>query len=200
VNRPAGLLFDLDGVLVDSYEAWFRVQNALARELGRPAISRDAFRAAWGQGVEDDVRAFYPDSTVAEVAAFYDLRFPEHLDHVEVMPGAAELIEELRGRGFPTCVITNTPAPLARRLLGMAEIVPDALVGGTDVPAPKPAPDMVRRGAELLGLDCERVAVIGDSRYDREAARAAGAAFIGFRIDGDRRVETLEEVLELLKP
>jgi phosphoglycolate phosphatase/AHBA synthesis associated protein len=200
VKRPAGLLFDLDGVLVDSYEVWFRVQNDLSRELGRPPIPRDAFRAGWGQGIEEDVRAYYPDSTVTEVEAFYDRRFPEHLEHLAVMAGAAELFDALRARACPTCVITNTPAPLARRMLGRAGIVAGAVVGGTDVPAPKPAPDMVLRGAELLGMDVARVAVVGDSRYDREAACAAGAMFIGFRIDSDRRVDRLEEVLDLLAP
>ncbi len=49
------VLFDLDGVLVDSYEVWFPLLNACARELGCPAIDRDRFRDAWGQGVQEDL-------------------------------------------------------------------------------------------------------------------------------------------------
>ena len=66
-------------------------------------------------------------------------------------------------------------------------------------PRPKPAPDIVLRACELLGVAVTDAVVVGDSEFDRRAARAAGARFIGFRCRGDRRIEELDELLELVR-
>ncbi len=112
--------------------------------------------------------------------------------------GAPELFPRLRESGYRSCVITNTPTALARDVLRRAGIEADAVVGSTDVPAAKPAPDMVLRACGLLLVGPAEAAVVGDSRYDREAARAAGASFIGYRIAGDFRIERLDELLDLI--
>ena len=54
------VLFDLDGVLIDSWEVWFRVLNAAAAEWGYAAISRETFAGAWGQGLAADQERFFP--------------------------------------------------------------------------------------------------------------------------------------------
>ena len=192
------LLFDLDGVLVDTYRVWHAVLNAFAGEHGYAAISERAMEAAWGQGVDADRASFFPGTTVPDLEAFYNARFPDHIEQLEVIAGGGEAMRRLAKLGIATAVITNTPAPLARLLLGRAGAEPVALVGGTDVPRPKPAPDMVLRACELLATTPAEAAVVGDSDYDRDAARAAGALFIGFRRPGDRRVEELAELPELL--
>ncbi len=197
-DRPMrALLFDLDGVLVETYGVWHAVINAYARKRGYPEVSDEAMQAAWGQGVDADARTFFPGTSVAELEAFYNARFPDHLDDLSVMPGAARVTATIRAAGLPIAVVTNTPAPLARELLRRAGVEPDVLVGGTDVPRPKPAPDIVLRACELLGVPVSAAAVVGDSDFDRRAAGAAGARFIGFRCPGDDRVEELDELLVL---
>ena len=57
------VLFDLDGVLVDSREAWFEAMSRVAKELQAPAIARERFDATFGQGVDADIEAFYPGVT-----------------------------------------------------------------------------------------------------------------------------------------
>ena len=69
------VLWDLDGVLVDSYEVWFHLLNHTARAFGAPPISRAQFAGGWGQGIELDVQLFFPERTVPEVEAFYHAHF-----------------------------------------------------------------------------------------------------------------------------
>ncbi len=113
------------------------------------------------------------------------------------MPEVPRVFETLRERSLRTAVITNTPAPVAWDMVKRAGGTPDLLVGGTDVPRPKPAPDMVLRACELLEIPAGETLVVGDSRYDREAARAAGTFFAGLGIEGDVRLDRLVDVLRI---
>ena len=192
------VLFDLDGVLVETYDVWHALLNTFARERGYPPISNDAMTAAWGQGVDADARTFFAGTEVEELADFYNRRFADHVDGLSVMPGAARVVSRVRAAGLATAVVTNTPAPLAKALLRRAAVEPDVLVGGTDVPPPKPAPDGVLRCCELLGVRVEEAAMVGDSHFDRRAAAAAGVLFVGFRCWGDRRIEALDELPAVL--
>jgi phosphoglycolate phosphatase/AHBA synthesis associated protein len=188
------LLFDLDGVLIDSYEVWFALLNAVAREFDYPAISRDAFREGWGQGIEADARLLFPRHTVPDLERIYAERFERHLGVLAVASGVPALFEALRARGVRSAVITNTPASMARSLVARAGATPDVLVGGTDVPRAKPAPDMVLHACAKLGVAPREAWVVGDTEFDRAAARAAGAGFVGLGTEGD---VTLAELGEL---
>lgn len=193
-DSPSAVLFDLDGVLIDSYDVWFEVMSGVARELGYPPLDPDVFRAAWGQSVEDDRRMFFPRHSTDELAAYYDAHFPDHLEHLTIADGVGGVFEELAARRVPTAVVTNTPNPLASELVARTAATPDVIVGANDVPRPKPAPDMLLRACELLDAAPHRAVMVGDSHFDRDAARAAGCRFIGLGIEGDVRIDRLEEL------
>jgi phosphoglycolate phosphatase/AHBA synthesis associated protein len=193
------VLWDLDGVLVDSYEVWFHVLNHTAREFGAAPVSREVFASGWGQGIEKDVERFFRDRTVAEVEAFYHAHFMDHASHLKVDPDARVVIAALRSAGLGQSLITNTPGPLAAKILASVGLELDAVVGGTDVPRGKPAPDMVLEACRRLGVTPAQALVVGDSRYDRDAAAAAKVRFVGLRFDGDQRIERLVELPSLLR-
>jgi HAD superfamily hydrolase (TIGR01509 family) len=181
------VLWDLDGVLVDTYEVWFFLLNDVARRLGYPEIGREAYRGSWGQGMEEDVRKFYPRHTVPALRAEYDRFYGDHLHHLKVMDGAEAA---LRALALPKAVITNSPTSLARRALSLAKLEPcfDTVVGSDQVANSKPAPDMVLEACRRLGVRPEEALVVGDSRFDEGAARAAGAPFTWFRSFAELRV------------
>lgn len=191
------MLWDLDGVLIDSYEVWFHLLNATSRAFGGTEISREAMRDGWGQGIAADVERFFPHKTVAETEAWYHAHFMEHASHLRVDPDARAVTAELRRRGIAQALISNTPSPLAREILAHALLELDHVVGGTDVLNAKPAPDMVREACRRLGVTAREAVVVGDSRYDLEAARGAGVACIGLRFDADGRIERLGDLLLL---
>ena len=192
------ILFDMDGVLVDSFEAWLHLLNAAALHLDSPPVDRERFRALYGQPTEEDVRAFFPGHAVEEVEAFYDTHFGDYSQHVKSNPEAPHVLMILRHMSIGVGVITNTPSPLANRILNGLDMAPDVLVGGSDVPRAKPAPDMVLRACQLLGVAPAEALAVGDSLYDRQAAAAAGVRFAGLGVEGDVRLERLGDVINLV--
>jgi phosphoglycolate phosphatase/AHBA synthesis associated protein len=190
-----GVLFDMDGVLLHSYEAWLRVLQSAAVDLGYPPLTREQFHPLWGQGVQADVRNFFTRHTAVEIEAYYAAHFRDHAAQVSVHPEASRVIDSLRARGIRTAVITNTPTSMALEALSAAGLDPEVVVGASDVAREKPAPDMVILACERLGVPRNEAVVVGDSRYDREAAQAAGVRFAGLRIEGDVILQNLSEVL-----
>jgi HAD superfamily hydrolase (TIGR01509 family) len=174
------ILFDLDGVLVDTFEVWVRLLDDVARRLGYPPVPRSSVERSWGQGVEADVQAFYPRHTVEEIRGWYARHYGDHLGRLRVMEGASERLSSLR---LPKAVVTNSPSGIARRALETARLDRhfDAVVGSDEVPRSKPAPDLVVEACRRLAVAPGRAVLVGDSSYDEEAARAAGAGFILFR-------------------
>lgn len=190
------VLFDLDGVLVDSREVWFQVMRAAAGHFGHPDISRAGFDRTFGQGVDADIREFMPGTAYADLDRYYDEHFMDHAEHFRSDPGGPAVLAGLRQAGVRTAVVTNTSTPLATDILTRVGLEPDALVGSSDVEQAKPAPDMVLLGLERLGVGAADAMMVGDSAYDRDAAGAAGVHFLGYNgIEGDETLASLEELL-----
>lgn len=184
---PAAVLFDMDGVLIDSFGIWLAVMNATAQELGHPAISRAQLVDAFGQGLEEDVRRFYPGATVDDVRTSFARAMPGHLHEVRVDPEAGEVLRELGRQGVRRAVVTNTQDDLAGAVLqaaGLADAVDfvSALSPGV---REKPAPDLVLRALEALGVEAPAAGMVGDTDFDARAAAAAGVPFLRHRMGHD---------------
>jgi HAD superfamily hydrolase (TIGR01509 family) len=196
---PTAVFFDMDGVLLDSFEAWLAVLNAAAVNFACPPVTREAYRSAFGQATAFEAELFFPGRTAAEVDAFYVDHFHEHAASAIAMPGASSLLETLVARDVPTAVITNTHSAIARPLLEALNLIPHALVAVDDVANPKPAPDMVLRACEVLDMPPWEVLVVGDSLLDQQAAAAAGTFFAGYGgIGGNFPIDDLNQVLSIL--
>ena len=190
------VLFDMDGVLVFSEDAWFAVYNETLAHFGHPAISRTAFDAIYGNGTKADRDAYMPERTVAEVDAAYERLFAARLDRIRPNPEAADVLRKLRRMGVATSVATNTNRPLAGRILeaqGLLSLV-DAVTGADEAEAGKPDPAVVRLAAARAGAPLDACLFVGDSRFDEEAARRAPVRFVGYRYGGAERVESLGEL------
>jgi HAD superfamily hydrolase (TIGR01549 family) len=199
VTRAAarGVLFDMDGVLVFSTEAWFGVYNDTLSHFGHPRIGREDFLRIFGNGTRADRAAYMPERTVEEIDGAYRRFFADRLGDVALNPEAPDALRSLRASGVRTSLATNTHRALAEKILGRLEIAPllDALACADEAGAGKPDPAVVRLAAERLGLPLSDCVMVGDSRYDEEAARDAPVAFRGYRYGAaPTRIEALSEI------
>lgn len=198
---PRGILFDMDGVLVESTEAWLRAVQEASRRFGGREVTREEFLPTFGQGAAADVETFGMQCTPEELDRAYLELFPAFADDsIWVDPEAAPLITTLRARGLRLSVVTNTMTPLAAQILRAAKLEDlfHEVVCADQVPNAKPAPDPLLEACRRLSLQPSEVWMIGDSRFDAEAAAAARAWFVGLRRGGDVRLESLGALASLL--
>ncbi|MGE5180131.1 MAG: HAD family hydrolase [Bacteroidota bacterium] len=189
--------FDLDGVLVDSFECWWKLLNATRLSRGRAPLTREEYSLCWGQDVEADRRSFFPDWSVEGLTAHYNREFLQYAEWVRPMEGARETLERLRRSGKRIAVASNSPMEMVERVLELASLRPlvDWAAGADLVANGKPEPDIIEHVLHESGFRPEEACFVGDSEYDAAAARAAGVRFIGYRREGDARVESLLELV-----
>ncbi len=196
--RPVrAVLFDMDGVLVFSEEAWFAVYNDTLRRFGHPPVTRAAFDAIYGNGTEADRDAYMPERTVEEINEAYARSFEGRLDLVRPNEEAGAVLRALRDRGIRTSLATNTQHRLARRILeevGLDGLL-DATASADEAGAGKPDPAVVRLAAERAGVPLAECVFVGDSRYDEEAAARAPVRFLSFRAGAASRAGSLARLL-----
>ena len=172
----AAILFDLDGVLVDSTGAVDREWRAWARRKG---IDGDAVMAiAHGVRTLEVIERVAPHLDADAEAAAIENHEAHDQQGVTVMPGAAELVRSIpEGRW---AVVTSGSSLLAtNRLRHCGLPVPRVLVTADDVAHGKPDPEPYLKGAELLGFDPADCLVVEDAPAGIESARAGGMKVIG---------------------
>ena len=193
------VLFDMDGVLVFSEDAWFAVYNETLVGFGHPPVTRAAFDAIYGNGAAADRDLYMPERTVEEIEAAYARLFEEHLGEIRPNAEAPGVLGELRRRGIRTAVATNTTAPLARRILALHGLLPllDATASADEAGAGKPDPAVVRLAASRVETPLAECLFVGDSRFDAQAAVTAPVRFVGLAHGDGERIEGLGALLDL---
>lgn len=176
------VLFDLDGVLIDSYHAWFTVVNDAARQFGSPEVSLEKFKSVWGQGIGADVKNLYPGRTHRDVEEAYERAMAKQAGTIVVNPEAAATLDDLRALGLPRACVTNTQIGLARAVLTASGLLArfEAVEGMAPGRREKPAPDLLLAALGTFHVAPADALMVGDSRYDEGAAEAAGVPFLRY--------------------
>ncbi|MBB2913773.1 HAD superfamily hydrolase (TIGR01509 family) [Streptosporangium becharense] len=177
------VLFDMDGLLVDSEKIWFEVESEVMERLG----------GRWGHGDQEHLVGGSMPSTVAymlqvagggvspeEVTAWMlDGMITRLSGGVEMMPGAAELLAAVRRAGLPTALVTSSLRPIAEACLeSIGRHNFDHVVTGDQVARPKPDPEPYLTATRLLGAEPARCVVLEDSPNGVTAATAAGCRVV----------------------
>jgi len=191
------VIFDLDGVLVDSFQCWWRLLNGTLEAHGKHPLTQEEFSACWGQDVEADRRRFFPDWSVERLIGHYTREFPRYAEWIQPMEGAQETLAGLERAGKRIAVASNSPMAMVERLLELASLRAHvSWAAGVDLVAKgKPEPDLIEHVLREAGVAREEACYVGDSEFDARAARAARVHFIGYRREGDVRIESLRELV-----
>ncbi len=195
MERPA-VIFDMDGVLVDSYRAHYESWRVAASELGRD-VSEEEFAATFGRTTREIIASTWTDAGLDEAGiAAVDARKEEAYREIirrdfPAMPGACELLEALKADGFLLAIGSSGPPENVAVVIEQlpAERLFDAAITGNDVTRGKPDPQVFLLAAERLGVPPARCAVVEDAPQGVAAARAAGMASIGLVSTGRTRDE-----------
>jgi HAD superfamily hydrolase (TIGR01509 family) len=191
-QRPDAVVFDNDGLLLDTESVWTRAEADLFEGYGAEFTTEHKREMI---GTSADVAAGLLEGWLgqsgrkAELMEELDVLVVAELEHgVEAMVGARDLLESLKAQGTPIGLVSNSPMPFVRRSLEIVgfEAIFDVLVSGHDVAAPKPAPDPYLEACRQLGVEAgPAVIALEDSPTGVAAARAAGLTVIGVpSVDG----------------
>lgn len=183
--RQLAVIFDMDGVLVDSYQAHFESWQKFYGELG-VEYDEEKFAADFGRTSRDILRRTLGDDLSDEQVVAWDSRkealYRDILrEHFPAMDGAIELIKALDAGGFKLAVGSSGPpenvALAIEQLAAGAHF--DATVTGADVTRGKPDPQVFLIAAERLGVTPANCAVVEDAVHGITAAKRAGMTAIG---------------------
>jgi len=174
-----GVLFDMDGVLVDSASLHVRAYERIFRDVGLdfPDLARDAVLA--GKARSDVLDLAIPLEKADLKKRLFEAK-PAALKRVLydtedcAMPGATETVRTLARAGIPMAVVTNSRSPnVWLEKIGIADYI-RVLITGDDVSSPKPSAEGYLLGAERLGLQPADCLAVEDSRDGWMAAKCAG--------------------------
>jgi sugar-phosphatase len=174
----SGVLFDLDGVLIDSTPAVTRVWRQWAMEHGFDP--EEVVARAHGRPSLATVREYLPNADHAAENREIERREIEDADGIITLPGARELLLQLPATRW--AIATSCTRPLAEVRLRAAGLpVPERIVTSTDVTLGKPHPEPFLKAAAKLGFPASECVVVEDVPAGIRAGKAAGATVVAFR-------------------
>jgi HAD superfamily hydrolase (TIGR01509 family) len=173
------VIFDLDGVLVDSERIWDEVRRAVVAEHGG-TWREEATRAQQGMSTPEWARYLVEELgarlTPPEIATLVVKRMAaRYAEEPPLIPGAVEVVRAVAKR-WPVAIASSSPVILIKGFLDVTGLPVGAAVSSEQVGAGKPAPDVYLRAAELLGVAPSECAAVEDTTNGLRSALAAGMA------------------------
>lgn len=185
-SEIAAVVFDSDGVLVDSEPLGNATLARLLTEIGLPTSTEESMRAFMGRRftyIEEVVGQRLGRPAPRELREIYYARLFAAIDAggAPAIPGVADALDAI---ALPRCVASSGPHEKIRRALRAAGLLDrfadEAIFSGQDVAHGKPAPDLFLHAAREMGFDPATTAVVEDSPVGVQAGRAAGMTVLGY--------------------
>ena len=180
MNTLRGVLFDLDGTLLDTAPDMVNALNQLRAEHQLPALPYETVRGGVSHGAARVVAIGFPhqdaETTVSLQRRFLKIYRGALARETRLFPGMAEVLDFLAERGVKTGIVTNKAAwltePLLEELGLRARFA--CVVSGDTLPQRKPHPEPLLHAAQLAQLSAQQCIYVGDAERDVQAAHAAG--------------------------
>jgi len=195
---PKAILFDMDGVLIDSQDAWWKAVNIALKCSNYQTITKEEFiNNLWGNDFKKSITYLGIKANV-----FLDCQeWPsEYLKHVVLMKDAISTLSLLEKR-FPLAIITNTQRFITEQVLKQFQLTTffNAIVCADDVKQGKPAPDIIYQACNQLHIPVSDAIVVGDTKTDFLASKHAGCHMIGMNFENNgHTIHHLSEIPQII--
>jgi len=194
--KPKAILFDMDGVLVDSLDSWWQSLNHALEAYDMKTISKEMFfEKYWGHDLYDNLKR---NNLPLEVGLSCNRLYGDHLDAVKIYENVKKVLEKLSD--YPKCVVTNTPRDCTIQILKNFDLEKyfSFVFTSDDVKLAKPSPEIILLACEKLDVKPEDAVLVGDTDSDIKAGHDAGCKVIGIGLKADYSVNQLSEILDIL--
>ncbi len=195
--RPKAILFDMDGVLVDSLDSWWKALNHSLKKYNQEEITKEEFiEKYWGHDLYWNLKKNNLD---LKIGKFCNKIYHQHTDDVEIYKTTRETLEKLSK--YKKSIITNTPRICTNKILENFNIRKyfDFILTSDDVSISKPDPEIVLMACKKFNLDPSQVVLVGDTDSDIKAGRNAGCKVIGVNIKADYEIKELSDLIDLIE-
>ena len=195
--KPDAILFDMDGVLVDSLDSWWSALDEAMKFFKQNGISREEFvEKYWGQDLYYTLEKHGFDPRIVNRC---NLAYENHIDTVKIYPDVKTSLKQLTG--FKKGIVTNTPRNRAFqvvRMLGIEQFF-DTIVTSDDVSRGKPSPEIVFKACKNLGVEVEKTILVGDTISDVNAGHDAGCRVFGIDVVADYTIKDVSGLIDFLE-
>lgn len=189
--KVKGIIFDLDGTLIDSIEIYFTIVEKVLERLNLPPVSRASILAAaesenfnWDLVLPEELTKRKTEIIDQAWEIVDEIAPPLFEKNVKLMPGADRILKRMASDGLKVGLVTSTRRSYLKikmqplKTAGVAELF-EAIITSDDTRKRKPAADPLIACAQKLRLDPYKCAYVGDTHTDMQAGRAAGMKTIG---------------------
>lgn len=205
MSAVRAVVFDCDGVLLESRDANLSYYNAILAHFGAAPVDpadEQALSLCHTAASPEVLKVLLGESRKAEALAYAaTLDYRQFIPYLKLEPYLRETLEALSAQ-YPLAVATNrgTSAQELLRHFDLHDLFA-TVVTSRDVCRPKPWPDMLIEAARRLECSPEEMLFVGDSHLDLQAARGAGAYFVAYKgqLEGERQVASHLELLEFVR-
>ncbi len=200
-HKLKAILFDMDGVILDSFDASYKIFNDLRKKCKLGIMSIEEYKkSVWGGFFADNVKKYLKTNDVVGIEIHHKKLISKYKSEVKLMPGAKKVLKAIKNKNIKIGLVTNTLRGQTEDKLRHHEIKNyfNAVVTGSDVERVKPYPDPVLKLCSRLEVAPEEAILVGDTKFDYRAGKSAGCMVVGLNADGDFVISKLDGLLQLL--
>ena len=192
------ILFDLDGVLMNSIDAWHHTYNGIIAHFNKKPMTKKDFQKIFGNTIEKNVRMIVNIST-KEANRLAIKYFKKNIMYVRIFPETKSVLKKL-SKKTKIGLITNTPRKILNPVLRHYKLKKyfDIIVTVDDVKKGKPAPDMALKACKMLKVIPKNAILVGDTKNDMIAGKRAGCIAVGYKIKGEFEINNLNSITRFL--
>jgi len=198
--------FDLDGTLINSFSVMRRAWSETMFELGL-AVGFDEYKRYIGLPFSRIIEKFGMEKIENEISALYFHKTKKYSDQINIVHGAADILDWCKQNEMTTSIITSKPSVNTQAIVSKKKLNVDFIISGDDLKNGKPFPEPGIKVLEKFDINAENMLYVGDMIFDLQFAQNLGAHFIHFTNEGENflpktlvnKVRSISKLMEIKK-